>query len=445
MSANRAIGFGLEQLPRIVRGAGSYLFDASGRRYLDGSGGPAAFCIGHANREVNAAIAAQLEQFACAYRYLFTTDVLEALTRLILAKFGAGFGHIVYCSSGSEAVEAALKVALQYWNARGLRGKRHFIARERSYHGNTLGALSMSGFEERRSPFEGSLLDVSFVSAANEYRPFRGVAPTELAAALAAELEERIQRIGPERVAGFIFEPVVGAAGGVVPAPPGYAEAVREVCDRYDVLLIADEVMSGTGRCGTWRALEHDGVDADITTVAKGLAGGYIPLGATVFSSKVGDTILAGHGSFLTGHTYSGHTAACAAGLAVQQIIERDNLVARVAASGATLKSTLAAALAPFEAIGDVRGRGYFIGIELVRDRVSKQPFPAEQAISHAIGRRAFENGLICYPCAGNAGNGTGDTIIIAPPFNATDAELAELVDKLTQSVAEVLGKTRGG
>jgi len=423
----------------MVRGEGSYLFDAEGRQYLDGSGGPAAFCIGHANREVNAAIAAQLERFACAYRYLFTTDVLEELTALILRKFGADFGHIVYCCSGSEAVESALKVALQFWLARGLPAKRQFIARERSYHGNTLGALSVSGFAERRLPFEGSLLDVAFVSAANAYRPAGGVAPAELGATLAAELEECIRRIGPERVAGFIFEPVVGAAGGVVPAPPGYAEAVRAVCDRYDVLLIADEVMCGAGRCGTWRALDHENVRADITTVAKGLAGGYIPLGATIFSNAIGSAILAADGTILTGHTYSGHTAACAAGLAVQRIIERDRLVERVAAAGAGLKSALQSALERFDEVGDVRGRGYFLGVELVRDRVTKQPFPRERAISHEIGRCAFENGLICYPCAGNAGDGTGDTIIIAPPFNATDAQLAELVDKLAKSVGQVL------
>ncbi len=427
------------QLPRIVRGEGSYLFDAAGRRYLDGSGGPAAFCIGHANQEVNAAIMAQLQRIACAYRYLFTADALEDLTELILSKFGSDFGHVTYSCSGSEAVESALKVALQYWHARGARDKHCFIARDRSYHGNTLGALSVSGFRERRLPFENGLLDVSFVSAANAYRPVGGVALSELVPTLAAELDECIQRIGPDRVAGFIFEPVVGAAGGVVPAPPGYAEAVRAVCDRHDVLLIADEVMCGGGRCGTWRALEYDGVDADITAVAKGLAGGYIPLGATIFSSLIGNTIVAEQGAILTGHTYSGHTAACAAGLAVQRIIERDNLVARVAATGRALKTALRGALERFEEVGDVRGRGFFIGIELVRDRTTKQPFPAEKSLSHAIGRRAFENGLICYPCAGNAGDGTGDTIIVAPPFNATEGEISELLDKLTTSIEQVL------
>ncbi len=439
MAAQRAIGFGLESLPRIVRGQGSYLFDAAGRRYLDGSGGPAAFCIGHAHPEVNAAIAAQLGRVACAYRYLFTTEALEQLTGFLLGKFGDGFGQVVYCGSGSEAIESALKVALQYWNARGKPEKHRFISRERSYHGNTLGALSMSGFAERRRPFEGSLLDVAFVSAANAYRPAGAVEPSRLAESLAAELEQRILGIGPERVAGFLFEPVVGAAGGVVPAPAGYVQAIRSVCDRYEVLLIADEVMCGAGRCGTWRALDHEQVDADITAVAKGLAGGYIPLGATIFSNAIGDAIASGHGAVLTGHTYSGHTAACAAGLAVQHIIERDGLLARMRSRGPELQSALRSALGRFDEVGDVRGRGYFIGIELVRDRVSKEPFPAARGLSHSIGRRAFENGLICYPCAGNVGDGRGDTIVLAPPFNASDAELAELVDKLAKSVGEEL------
>jgi adenosylmethionine-8-amino-7-oxononanoate aminotransferase len=439
MTSNSAIGFGLERLPRLARGEGSYLFDDRGRRYLDGSGGPAAFCIGHANREVNAAIAAQLEQFACAYRYLFTSAPLEQLTELILGKFGSGFGHVLYSGSGSEAVESALKVTLQYWHARGLPRKRCFIARERSYHGTTLGALSMSGFRERRVPYEGSLLDVELVSAANAYRPALGASPDQLVAALANELEERIQRLGRDRVAGFIFEPVVGAAGGVVPAPPGYAAAVREVCDRNDIVVIADEVMCGAGRCGTWRALDYEAVEADITVVAKGLAGGYIPLGAAVVSTSIAEAILTNQGSFLTGHTYSGHTAACAAGLAVQRIIERDKLVQRVATAGAGLKSVLADTLAQFDAVGNVRGRGYFIGIEFVEDRATRRPFPAQSHLSHEIARRAFENGLICYPCAGNAGDGTGDTIVIAPPFNATDAELSELVDKLTKSIRQVL------
>jgi adenosylmethionine-8-amino-7-oxononanoate aminotransferase len=439
VAANRAIGWGMEALPRIVRGAGSYLYDAAGRKYLDGSGGPAAFSIGHGNRDVNAAIAAQLDKVACGYRYLFTSEPLEQLTSLLLARCGPEFKHIVYSGSGSEAVESAMKLALQYWDARGLPAKKHFVARERSYHGNTLGALSVSGFLERRRPFEASLLDVSFVSAANAYRPLNGLAGAELAAALADELDARIAALGSQRVAAFIFEPVVGAAGGVVPAPPGYAQAVRAVCDRHDVLVIADEVMCGTGRCGTWRALEHDGVVPDIMAVGKGLAGGYIPLAATILRTELGDTILSGQGSFLTGHTYSGHTTACAAGLAVQRIIERESLVSRVRIRGEVLRRELREALKRFEEVGDVRGRGFLIGIELVRDRVSREPFPAERALSHTIGRRALEDGLICYPCAGNVGGVKGDTIIVAPPYNASEAELAELIEKLTGAIGRTL------
>ncbi|GAC1660513.1 MAG: aspartate aminotransferase family protein [Steroidobacteraceae bacterium] len=439
MTATRTIGWGRGALPRIVRGEGSYVFDAGGRRYLDGSGGPAAFSIGHGNREVNAAIAAQLEQVACGYRYLFTSEPLEELTGLLRARCGAEFGHIVYSGSGSEAVESALKVALQYWDARGLPAKKHFIARERSYHGNTLGALSVSGFLERRRPFEGSLLEVSFVSAANAYRPLHGLAGPELAVALADELDARITALGPQQVAAFIFEPVVGAAGGVVPAPEGYAQAVRAVCDRHDVLVIADEVMCGAGRCGTWRALEHDGIVPDIMAIGKGLAGGYIPLAATLVRKELGDTIVDAQGAILTGHTYSGHTTACAAGLAVQRIIARESLVSRVRIRGEALRRELREALRQFEEVGDVRGRGYLIGIEFVRDRATREPFPAERAVSHAVGARALEDGLICYPCAGNVGGVMGDTIIVAPPFNAHEGELAELIEKLVAAIRRTL------
>ena len=439
MSADRAVGWGMGTLPRIARGEGSYLYDSEGRRYLDGSGGPAAFSIGHGNREVNAAIAAQLDQVACGYRYLFTSEPLEELTALLLRLCGGEFGQIVYSGSGSEAVEGALKVALQYWDALGARSKKRFIARERSYHGNTLGALSVSGFLERRRPFEGSLLDVAFVSAANAYRPLRGLAGAALVTALADELDARIRALGAENVAAFIFEPVVGAAGGAVPAPEGYARAMRAVCDRHEVLLISDEVMSGAGRCGTWRALEHDGVVPDIIAIGKGLAGGYIPLAATVLRRKIAETITARQGAILTGHTYSGHTTACAAALAVQRLIERESLVAHVRTRGEALRRELRAALERCEPVGDVRGRGYLIGIEFVRDRETREPFPAQRGLSQALGRAAFADGLIVYPCAGNVGGAKGDTVIIAPPYNASESELAELVERFTRAVERTL------
>jgi len=438
---NRPSGFGIEKLPRIVRGRGSYLFDTAGKRYLDGSGGPAVFCVGHAHPEVNAAIGEQLDSIAYAYRYLFTSSALEGLTETVLRLCGGEFTDIVYTCSGSEAVESAMKIALQHFAARGLGTKRRFIARRRSWHGNTLGALSISDFAQRRRAFEGSLLDATFVSAANAYRRPDGVSELGLTAHLAAELEHTILSLGPQNVAAFVFEPIVGAAGGVVPAPDGYARAIQTVCRKHDVLLIADEVMCGAGRSGTWRALEHDGAVPDIMSIAKGLAGGYIPLGATLVTARVAAPIHSEHGAFMTGHTFTGHTAACAAGLAVQHIVERDRLLERVRAVGGTFKENIRQALSKFDEVGDVRGRGFFIGVELVRDRDTKLPFPAERSLSFDIGARAFADGLICYPCSGNVDGSAGDTIIIAPPYNASDGELEEIVAKLGLAVDLALSR----
>jgi len=432
-------GFGIENLPRIVRGSGSYVYDAQGKRYLDGSGGPAVFSLGHGHPEVNAAIEAQLRDVAFGYRFTFTSSALEELTKTLLKACGGHFKDVLYSGGGSEAIESALKVTLQHFAARGLMRKRRFISRRRSWHGNTLGALSVSDFSERRKAFEGSLLEVAFVAAANAYRPPHGVTPGELTAHLAAELEQTIQALGPEHVAAFIFEPIVGAAGGVVPAPEGYARAVQAVCRKHDVLLIADEVMCGAGRSGTWRALEFDGVAPDIMCIAKGLGGGYIPLGATLVNAAVAAPIHAAHGAYQTGHTFSGHTTACAAALAVQRIIERDALIERVRVSGAQFQAALRGALSRFDEAGDVRGRGYFVGIELVRERRSKLPFQRARALSFDIGRRAFQDGLICYPCSGNVDGTDGDTIILAPPYNARDIELEEIVAKLTTAVEAAL------
>jgi adenosylmethionine-8-amino-7-oxononanoate aminotransferase len=436
---SRTSGFGIEKLMRVARGRGSYLFDEAGKRYLDGSGGPAVFSLGHGHPEVNAAIAKQLDEVAHGYRQLFKSAALDELTAMVLRLCGGGFQDILFSGSGSEAMESALKIALQYYAARGLMKKRHFVARKRSWHGNTLGALSISEFAERRRAFEGSLLDVTFVSAANAYRPPAELGNASLSEYLAAELQATLESLGPENVAAFVFEPIVGAAGGVVPAPAGYAKAIQAVCSKYDVLLIADEVMCGSGRSGTWRALEHDAVVPDIMAIAKGLAGGYIPLAATLIVPRIAACIDAEHGAYMTGHTFTGHTTACAAGLAVQRIIERDALVNRVRLVGTQLQEDIRAALSKFEQVGDVRGRGYFIGIELVRDRRSKEPFPKQRALSFDVGARAFADGLICYPCSGNVNGLDGDTIIIAPPYNATDADLEEILVKLTRAVGGAL------
>jgi adenosylmethionine-8-amino-7-oxononanoate aminotransferase len=437
--ARAAALFGAGTLPKVAWGKGSYVYDVAGKRYIDGSCGPAAYCIGHGNEEVNAAIARQLDKIAHGYRYTFTSDPLEELTEIVRAQAGNGLERMVFVTGGSEAVESCLKIALQYHAARGEMSRRRFIARERSWHGNTLGALSVSGFKERRAPFEGALLEVSRLSPANAYRPPANVRADDVARACADELEQEILRVGPEKIAAFIFEPVVGAAGGAVPAPPGYARAVREICDRHGVLLIADEVMCGTGRCGTWRALEHDGVVPDIMAIAKGLAGGYLPLGAAVYHCKVAEPIFAVHGAALTGHTFSAHTACCAAGVAVQTIIKRDGLIQRVHDNGPRLMQMVRDALHGIDAVGDIRGRGYFIGVEFVADRQTKEPFPAELQLFARIRQTTFDDGLICYPVGGNVDGVNGDIVIIAPPYNATDDELAEIVDKFGHAVRKTL------
>ena len=427
------------RLPKIAYGKGSRLFDTDGKEYIDGSGGPAVFCLGHAHPEVNEAIKQQLDRVAHGYRYNFTSDPLEELTEIVARRCGPGYTRMIFTTGGSESVESALKVALHYHTANGEPSRRRFIARRRSWHGNTLGALSVSEFKERRDPFEGALIPASHVSPANAYRPPANVAPAQVARYCADELEEEILRLGARNVAAFIFEPVVGAAGGVVPAPDDYAQRVRAVCDRHGVLMIADEVMCGAGRCGTWRALEHDGVRPDIMAVAKGLAAGYVPLGATIWHDRVADLLEAKAGGPMTGHTFTGHTLACAAGVAVQRIVARDRLVERAAAEGPRLMQRLRQRLGDIDALGDLRGRGFFIGLEFVADRGTKTPFPPERGLHNRIRARSLENGLICYPMGGNVDGVAGDTVIISPPYNAGEAELEEIVDKLDRSVREAL------
>jgi adenosylmethionine-8-amino-7-oxononanoate aminotransferase len=428
------------RLPKIAYGKGSYLFDAEGRRYIDGSGGPAVFCLGHGNEEVNEAIKAQLDRVAHGYRYTFTSDPLERLTEIVRRRCGAGSGlqRMIFVSSGSEAVESCLKIALQYHSARGETSRRRFIARERSWHGNTLGALAVSGFRDRRLPFEGALVEASHLSPVNAYRPPAGMKPENLAEHCANELEQEIARLGAEHVAAFIFEPVVGAAGGAVPAPPGYARRVREICERTGVLMIADEVMCGAGRCGTWRALEHDGVVPDIMAVAKGLGGGYLPLGAAIYHERLWQPMQARHGGLMTGHTFTAHTTACAAGVAVQTIVERDRLVERVAKDGPRLMTMLGEAVGDLPFVGDIRGRGFFVGIELVADRASKEPYDPALQLFARVRDKSFANGLICYPAGGNVDGIKGDHVILAPPYNATEGELGEIVDKLATSLKQV-------
>ncbi|MFO1034593.1 MAG: aspartate aminotransferase family protein [Hyphomicrobiales bacterium] len=431
-----------QSLPKVSWAKGSYLYDVDGKQYIDGSGGPAVYCIGHGNAEVNAAITAQLDKIAHGYRYNFTTDALEELSEIVRKRLGGTLNHMVFVTGGSEAVESCLKIALQYQTAVGQKSRRKFIARERSWHGNTLGALGISGFLERRLAFEGAFIDAVRVSATNAYRPIAGATAETAGEACAQELEQAILREGPQNIAAFVFEPVVGAAGGCVPAPAGYAKRVREICDRHGVLMISDEVMCGAGRTGTWRALEQDGVEPDIMSVAKGLAAGYLPLGVAVYSDKVSAAF---NHVPQTGHTFTGHTACCAAGVAVQKIIAREKLVERVAAKEQAFKALIADRLRNVDAVGDIRGRGYFIAAELVAGRKTKTPFPGERKLFMKIRQQALHNGLICYPVGGNVDGVNGDVVILAPPYNASDSELEEIVEKMSKSLREVLAAERLG
>ncbi|HVI88767.1 MAG TPA: aspartate aminotransferase family protein [Dongiaceae bacterium] len=444
----RALEWQAPPLPKVAWGKGCYVYDTDGRQYIDGSAGPAVFSLGHAHEEVNTAIKDQLDRIAHGYRYTFTSDPLEELTALVAGNCGGGLRYMTFCSSGSEAVESCLKIALQYHAARGEMSRRRFIARERSWHGNTLGALAVSGFLDRRQVFEGALAPASLLSPANVYRPPAGLAadaaPAKVAQACAAELEAEILRCGPETIAAFIFEPVVGAAGGCVPAPPGYAKLVREICDRHDVLMIADEVMCGSGRCGTWRALETDGVEPDIMSVAKGLAGGYIPLSAAIYHERLRGVMFEAHGGLMTGHTFTGHTAACAAGVAVQKVIARDHLLRNVTEMGLYLRQLLQQTLGDRPYIGDIRGRGLFLGIELVGDKAGKEPFAPELKLNGRLREQAFENGLICYPVGGNVDGRMGDIVILSPPYIVTRAEIEEIVDKLQRSLTSVMKDVKG-
>jgi len=426
-------------LPKVAHGKGIHVYDRTGKRYIDASGGPAVFCLGHGNEEVNAAIKRQLDLIAHGYRFTFTSDPLEELRELVAGACGSSLNEMIFVCSGSEAVESALKIALQYHAARGERTRRRFISRRRSWHGNTLGALSVSDFLERRAPFEGALIEASFLPAVGTYRAPPGMTAHDVARDGVAQLEAEILRLGAENVAGFIFEPVVGSAGGVVPAPPGYAHGVRETCDRHGVLMLADEVMCGSGRCGTWRALQHENVAPDIMAVAKGLGGGYIPLGATIYRREIAAVLQLHDGGPLTGHTFTGHTTACAAAVAVQTIVRRDRLLDHVRDAGLKFMDMLVTSLADIAAVGDIRGRGFFIGVEFVADRETREPHAPELQIASRIGYAAAQNGLLVYPSSGNVDGRRGDTVILSPPYDTPLNQLEAIADLFARSVRDAL------
>lgn len=422
--------------PVAVRGQGVWLEDAAGRRYIDASGGAAVSCLGHGHPDVLAAMHRQIDQLAYAHTSFFTTEVAEQLAEQLVRTAPAGMSHAYFVSGGSEAVEAALKMARQYYLEIGQPERSHFIARRQSYHGNTLGALAVGGNEWRRRQFAPLLVDVTHVSPCYPYRDQRaGETPEQYGQRLARELDETIRRVGPGKVLAFVAETVGGATAGVLVPVPGYFKAVREVCDRHGVLLILDEVMCGMGRTGTLHACQQEGVVPDLMTIAKGLGGGYQPIGAVLAQHKIVEAMSAGSGFFQHGHTYLGHAVACAAALAVQQVIERDGLLQKVQRGAHVLQALLAEKFANHPQVGEVRGRGYFWGVELVAERAGKTPFDPARRLHARVKSEAFARGLLVYPMGGTVDGRYGDHILLAPPFIVTDDELALIVERLAQAV----------
>ena len=427
--------------PVAVGGEGCYLIDSTGKRYLDGSGGAAVSCLGHGDRAVTEAIKAQLDKLAFAHTGFLTSEPAEALADLLIAHAPGRLDRVYLVSGGSEATEAAIKLARQYWVEKGEPQRGRLIARKQSYHGNTIGALSAGGNEWRRAQFGPLLLDVSHIEPCYEYR-YRAEdeSPEAYGRRAADALEAEILRLGPETVMAFMAEPVVGATAGALPPAPGYFRRIREICDKYGVLLILDEVMCGMGRTGTLFACEQDGVAPDILCIAKGLGAGYQPIGAMLCTSDIYDAIADGSGFFQHGHTYIGHPVAAAAGHAVVSAILDRGLVDRVKVQGDKLMARLQDRFGQHPHIGDLRGRGLFRGIELVEDRDSKAPFDPSRGIAGKIKKAAFEAGLICYPMAGTIDGRIGDHVLLAPPFIIEDAQLDELVDKLSGAIDAALG-----
>lgn len=428
--------------PMAVEGKGAYLIDAEGHRYLDASGGAAVSCLGHNDARVIAAIQQQVATLPFAHTSFFTNEPAETLAHRLIdaAPEGFGKGRAAFLGSGSEAVEAALKLARQHFVEKGEPTRHRFISRQMSYHGNTLGALAVGGHAGRRRIYQPMLAETSQIAPCHAYRFQTEEESAEAyGRRVADELATEIERLGAENVAAFIAEPVVGATLGSVAAVPGYFRRIREICDRYGVLLIADEIMCGMGRCGTLFAMEHEGVAPDMITIAKGLGAGYQPIGALLASEAVVAPIISGTGLLAHGHTYMSHAVACAGALAVLDVVETDGLLERVRIRGAELEAALRAQFGNHPHVGNIRGRGLFWSLELVSDRERKTPFPAADGLAAKLKTLAQQGGLICYPANGTADGIDGDHVLLAPPFIITHDQIGEIVDKLARALDATL------
>ncbi|HEY1384776.1 MAG TPA: aspartate aminotransferase family protein [Dongiaceae bacterium] len=422
--------------PTAVGGRGVELFDAAGKAYIDASGGAAVSCLGHGHPDVVAALHRQADTLAYAHTGFFTTEAAEALADRLIEDAPAGMSHVYFVSGGSEAVEAALKMARQYFVERGQPQRRNVIARRQSYHGNTLGALAAGGNEWRRAQFRPLLIETHHIDPCYAYRHQQPGESDEAYGLRAAELLERkILELGAGTVMAFVAETVVGATAGAVPPAGAYFKHIRKICDRHGVLLILDEVMCGMGRTGTLHACEQDGISPDLMVIAKGLGGGYQPIGAVLVGRHVFDAFANGSGAFQHGHTYMGHPMACAAALAVQEVIRRDHLLANVRDMGARLRARLSGRFGNHAHVGDIRGRGLFLGLELVADRASKEPFDPKLNLHGRVKQAAMERGLMVYPMGGTIDGARGDHVLLAPPFIVDAGTIDTIVERLGEAI----------
>ncbi|AGS24459.1 aspartate aminotransferase family protein [Rhizobium etli] len=430
---HRTIG---TSLPRAVSGEGIYITDSEGRSYIDGSGGAAVSCLGHNHPEILEAMSVQMRRIGYAHTSFFTTDVAEELADRLVDLAPDGLDYVYLVSGGSEAVEAALKMARQYFVEVGQPQRRHIIARRQSYHGNTIGALATGGNAWRRAQFQPILPETHHVSPCYAYRDMRlGETPEGYAERLAAELETKIIELGAEEVMAFVAEPVVGATLGAVGPVADYFRRVRQVCDKYGILLILDEVMCGMGRTGTIFALEQEGIVPDLVTVAKGLGGGFQPIGAVILAGKIYRAFAEGSGLFQHGHTYMGHPIAAAAANKVVEILTRPEIMANVIKMGDRLQAGLDETLGQSPYVGDIRGRGLFRGVELVADRNTKKPFDPSRKLHSRIKREAMQRGLMCYPMGGTVDGVHGDHVLLAPPYIIEPAQIDMIVERLAEAI----------
>ncbi|WNC16907.1 aspartate aminotransferase family protein [Brevibacillus brevis] len=429
--------------PVISHGKGIYLFDQEGKRYIDGCSGAVTVSIGHAVDEVVEAMYAQAKEVSFAYRSHFSSEAVEELGAKLAEWAPGSLNWTFFVSSGSEATETAQKIAIQYWQERGKPTKNRIISRWMSYHGITMGALSMSGHVLRRKRFVPLLEDYPTISAPYPYRKPDGVSLEDYALQCANELETAILRVGPEQVAAFIAEPVIGASGGAVVPPDGYFQRIREICDKYEVLFIADEVMTGIGRTGKAFGIDHWGVVPDMITLGKGMSSGYTPMAATVVSDEIIETIKNGSGLIMAGHTYSANPQSAAVSLAVLKYVEKHSLFEKAAEQGAYLLERLQELAAELPLIGDARGLGMLCGLEFVKDKDTKEPFPLSHNVSGRVIAKAFEKGLLVYPAVGGLEGIAGDSVIIAPPLTITKAEIDELIGLLKGAVESVQQELR--